>query len=70
MSEPKKKKKMLIRDQKKALEIIEKVIDYNKDAQINFQLVLKVDKGKSDRSIPKWVQVSEDRLNFIKLKII
>ena len=24
---------------------------------------------KSDQSIPKWVQVSEDRFNFIKLKV-
>ena len=24
---------------------------------------------KSDQSIPKWVQVSEDRFNFMKLKI-
>ena len=24
---------------------------------------------KSDQSIPKWVQVSENRFNFIKLKI-
>ena len=24
---------------------------------------------KSDQSIPKWVQVSKDRFNFIKLKI-
>ena len=24
---------------------------------------------KSDQSIPKWVQVSEDRFNFIKFKI-
>ena len=26
-------------------------------------------KQKSDLSIPKWVQVSEDRFNFIKSKI-
>ena len=26
-------------------------------------------KQKSDQSIPKWVQVSKDRFNFIKLKI-
>ena len=55
--------------------IIEKILDYNKIAQKNFQLASKVDKGKSepkqksDQSIPKWVQVSEDRFNFIKLKI-
>ena len=57
------------------LEIIEKILDYNKNAQKFLQLASKVDKGKSepkqksDRSIPKWVQVSEDRFNFIKLKI-
>ena len=57
------------------LEIIEKILDYNKNAQKYFQLSSKVGKGKSepkqksDRSIPKWVQVSEDRFNFIKLKI-
>ena len=57
------------------LEIIKKILDYNKNAQNIFQLASKVDKGKSepkqksDGSIPKWMQVSEDRLNFIKLKI-
>ena len=57
------------------LEIIEKILDYNKIAQKCFHLASKVDKRKSepkqksDRSIPKWVQVSEDRFNFIKLKI-
>ena len=58
------------------LEIIKRILDNNKDAQKNFQLTSKVDKGKSKpkqksgRSIPKWVQVSEDGFNFIKLKII
>ena len=57
------------------LEIIEKILDYNKNAQKIFQLVSTVDNGKSepkqksDWGIPKWVQVSEDRFNFIKLKI-
>ena len=54
------------------LEIIEKILDYNKNAQKYFQLSSKVGKGKSepkqksDRSIPKWVQVLEDRFNFTK----
>ena len=57
------------------LKIIEKILNYNKNAQKYFHLASKVDKGKSepkkesDRSIPKWVQVSEDIFNFIKLKI-
>ena len=57
------------------LNIIKKILDYIKDAQKIFHLVSKVGKRKSepkqksDRSIPKWVQVSEDRFNFIKLKI-
>ena len=57
------------------LEIIEKILDYNKNTPKYFQLASKVDKGKSepkqksDWSIPKWVQVPEDRFNFIKFKI-
>ena len=57
------------------LKIIEKILNYNKNAQKYFHLASKVDKGKSepkkksDRSIPKWAQVSEDIFNFIKLKI-
>ena len=57
------------------LEIIEKILNYNKDAQNFFYGASKVDKEKSepeqksDLSIPKWVQVSEDRFNFIKSKI-
>ena len=66
------------------LEIIKKILDYNKNAQKSFQSASKVNNGKSepkpedsiseksepksDRSIPKWVQVSEDKFNFIKLK--
>ena len=52
-----------------------KILDYNKRAQKIFLIASKVNKGKSepkqksDQSIPKWVQVSEDRFNFIKLKI-
>ena len=71
MSETEKKKKNV----DETLEIIEKIIDYNKNAQKIFQLASKVDKGKSEPKqksdwwIPKWVQVSEDRFNFIKLKI-
>ena len=72
MSEKEKKKKNAY----ETLEIIKRILDYNKDAQNIFQLASKVDKGKSEpkqksgRSIPKWVQVSEDRFNFIELKII
>ena len=67
------------------LEIIKKILDYNKNAQKSFQSASKVNNGKSepkpeesiseksepksDRSIPKWVQVSEDKFNFLKLKI-
>ena len=57
------------------LEIIEKILNYNKDAQKFFYGASKNDKEKSepkqksDLSIPKWVQVSEDRFNFIKSKI-
>ena len=72
---------MSVKEKKKknayeTLEIIKRILDYNKDAQKNFQVASKVDKGKSEpkqkssRSIPKWVQVSEDRFNFIELKII
>ena len=31
--------------------------------------ILEKSEQKSDQSIPKWVQLSEDRFNFIKLKI-
>ena len=71
MSEKEKKYK----NADETLEIIEKILDCNKNGQKIFQLGSKVDKGKleakqkSDRSIPKWVQVLEDRFNFIKLKI-
>ena len=41
--------------------------------KIFFSVASRVDKGKSkqksDRSVPKWVQVSEERFNFIKLEI-
>ena len=49
------------------LEIIKRILDYNKNAPKYFQLSSKVDKKKlelkqkSDQSIPKWVQVSEDK---------
>ena len=31
--------------------------------------ILEKSEQKSDQSIPKWVQVSKDRFDFIKLKI-
>ena len=57
------------------LKIFEKIIDYNKNAQKFFSVASKVDKGKSEpkqksnQSIPKWVQVSEEIFNFTKLEI-
>ena len=33
------------------------------------KVILEKSEQKSDQSIPKWVQVSEDRFNFIKFKI-
>ena len=35
------------------LEIIKEILDYNKDAQKNFQLASKVDKGKSESKLEK-----------------
>ena len=53
--------------------IIEAILDYKKMLKIFFSVASRVDKGKSkqksDRSVPKWVQVSEERFNFIKLEI-
>ena len=52
-----------------------KILDYNKRAQKIFLIASKVNKGKSepkqksDQSIPKWVQVSEERFKIIKLEI-
>ena len=52
-----------------------KILDYNKRAQKIFLIASKVNKGKSepkqksDQSIPKWVQVSEERFKIIKPEI-
>ena len=35
------------------LNIIEKILDYNKNAQKNFSLVSKIDKGKSELKLKK-----------------
>ena len=69
------KKEKKYKNVDETLQIIKNILDYNKNAQKLFQFASKVDKGKSepkqksDQSIPKWVQVSEDRFNFIKFKI-
>ena len=48
-AEQKKKKK----NAGETLEIIKEILDYNKDAQKNFQLASKVDKGKSESKLEK-----------------
>ena len=65
------------------LEFINKILDYDKDAQNIFHRASKVDKKKSkpkieksisekseqksDQSIPKWMQVSKDRFDFLRI---
>ena len=44
----------------------EKFFDAPKKSE---ESILEKSKQKSDQSIPKWVQVSKDRFDFIKLKI-
>ena len=44
----------------------EKFFDAPKKSE---ESILEKSEQKSDQSIPKWVQVSKDRFNFIKLKI-
>ena len=54
------------------LNIIKKILDYNKDAQNNFHLASKVDKGKSElkfeRSIADRVKSRRQKLDIIKKK--
>ena len=51
------------------LEIINKILDYNKNAQKNFHLVSKIDKGKSElkfqKSIAERVKSRRQRLDII-----
>ena len=49
----KKKKKNRKKNADETLKIIEKIINYNKDAQKNFQLPSKVDKEKSEPKLEK-----------------
>ena len=49
----KKKKKNRKKNADYTLKIIEKIINYNKDAQKNFQLPSKVDKEKSEPKLEK-----------------
>ena len=44
----------------------EKFFDAPKKSE---ESILEKSEQKSDQSIPKWVQVSKDRFDFIKLKI-
>ena len=52
------------------LKIIEKILDYNKNAQKIFQLASKVDKGKSEpnteESIAERVKLKNERIAEIK----
>ena len=54
------------------LEIINKILDYNKNAQKNFHLVSKIDKGKSElkfqKSIAERVKSRRQRLDIINKK--
>ena len=74
MSETEKKKK----NADETLKIIKKILDYNERTRKTFPVASKVDKGKSEpkseerilkESIPKWVQVSEERFKIMKLEI-
>ena len=42
------KEKNIYKNADETLKIIQKILDYNKDAQKNFQLAWKTDKGKSE----------------------
>ena len=53
-----KKKKIISKD--------EKFYDAPKKSE---EIISEKSKQESDRSIPKWMQVSEDRFNYIKIKI-
>ena len=54
------------------LEIIKKILDYNKNAQNFFHLASKVDKGKSkskiEESIAERVKLRKQKLNLIRKK--
>ena len=54
------------------LEIIEKVLDYNKNTPKHFQLASKVDKGKlepkTEESIAEWVKLKNNKIPEIKKK--
>ena len=74
MSETEKKKK----NAEETLKIIKEILEYNKRTRKTFPVASKVDKGKSEpkpeerilkESIPKWVQVSEERFKIMKLEI-
>ena len=66
----KQKKKYKNADEK--LEIIKKILDYNKDTQKNFQHASKVDKGKSKpkpgESIAEKVKLRRQKFDIIKKK--
>ena len=74
MSETEKKNK----NADETLKIIKKILDYNERTRKTFPVASKVDKGKPEpkpeerilkESIPKWVQVSEERFKIMKVKI-
>ena len=49
--------------------IISKAVKFYDAPKKSEESISEKSEQKSDQSIPKWVQVSKDRFNFIKLKI-
>ena len=66
------KKKKKDENADETLEIIKKILDYNKNAQNFFHLASKVDKGKSkskiEGSIAERVKLRKQKLNIIRKK--
>ena len=66
------KQKKKYKNADEALEIIKKILDYNKDTQKNFQHASKVDKGKSKpkpgESIAEKVKLRRQKFDIIKKK--
>ena len=63
------KKRGELIDQFSKNNIISKVEKFYDDAKKSEESISEKSEQKSDQSIPKWVQVSKDRFDFIKLKI-
>ena len=66
------KQKKKYKNADETLEIIKKILDYNKDTQKNFQHASKVDKGKSKpkpgESIAEKVKLRRQKFDIIKKK--